>query len=101
MIVLRISLVTSVVNLFEFFRAFEVFGFSDLSSEEIKTNAAANSALFQRLPEKENRFRDVVKKFPINYSISASEFVVLGRARSVFYAAKFKKVKNTGDLTYS
>ena len=27
--------------------------------------------------------------------------VVLDRACSVFYAAKFKKVKNTGDLTYS
>ena len=25
--------------------------------------------------------------------------MVLGRARSVFYAAKFKKVQNTGDLT--
>ena len=36
---------------------------SDLSSKEIKTNAAADSALFWRLPEKENRFRDVVKKF--------------------------------------
>ena len=33
--------------------------------------------------------------------MSASEIVVLGRGRSVFYTAKFKKVKNTGDLTYS
>ena len=76
-------------------------GFSDLSSKEIKTNAVTDSALFWRLSEKEKRFRDVVKKFPINYTILASEIVALGRTRSVFYAAKFKKVKNTGDLTYS
>ena len=41
------------------------------------------------------------KKIQINCTISASEIVVLRRARSVFYAAKFKKVNNTGDLTYS
>ena len=70
----------------------------DLSSKEIKTNAAANSALFLYLPEKENRFRDFVIEFPINYTILASEIVLLGRARLVFPAAKFKKVKNTGDL---
>ena len=29
------------------------------------------------------------------------EIVVLGRVRSAFYAAKFKKVKKTGDLTNS
>ena len=34
-------------------------GFLELYSKEIKTNAAADSALFKRLPEKENRFRDV------------------------------------------
>ena len=27
--------------------------------------------------------------------------MVLGRAHSAFYAAKFKRIKNTGDLTYS
>ena len=53
------------------------------------------------LPEKENRFRDVVKKFPKHYTVLALEIVVLGRARSAFYAAKFKKVKYAGDLTYS
>ena len=62
-IIQRISQVAGVFDLFEFSRAFSVFGFSDLSSKEIKTNAAAISALFQRLPEKENRFRDVVKNF--------------------------------------
>ena len=31
----------------------------------------------------------------------ALEIVVLGRFLSAFYAAKFKNVKNTGDLTYS
>ena len=31
----------------------------------------------------------------------ASEIVVKGRARLVFHAAKFKKIKNTGDLTQS
>ena len=71
----------SVFDLFEFSRAFCVFGFSELSSKEIKTNAAADSALFQRLPE--NRFRDVLKKFPINYTISASEIVVLGYALDI------------------
>ena len=78
-----------------------MFGFLDLSSKEIKTNVAAGSALFYCLPEKENRFCDVVKKFPINYTISVSEIVVLCRARSIFYDAKFRKLKNTGDLTYS
>ena len=37
----------------------------------------------------------------MNNTILASEIVVLGRAYSIFYAAKLKKVKNTGDLTYS
>ena len=48
---------------FEFYRAFCVFGFSDLSRKEIDTNTAADSALFWRLAEMENRFCDVVKKF--------------------------------------
>ena len=81
----------------QFFLPFWIF--PGLSSKENKTNVAADPALFQRLPE--NRFCDVVKKIPINYTISASEIVVLGRARSLFYAAKFKKVINTGDLTFS
>ena len=71
--------------------------FSDIFDKEIKINAAADSALFWRLPEKEMRFRDVVKKFPKNYTILASEIVVLGRVSSVFSGAKFKKVKNTSD----
>ena len=52
------------------------------------------------LPDKENRLRDVAKNSD-KFRILASEIVVLGCARSVFYAAKFKKVKNTGDLTFS
>ena len=40
------SQVARVFDLLEFSRAFEVFGFLDLSSEEIKTNTAADSALF-------------------------------------------------------
>ena len=51
-IILRISQVACVLDLFEFSRAFCVFGFSDLSSKEIKTNTDADSALFWRLPEK-------------------------------------------------
>ena len=35
-----------VFELFEISRTFYVFGFSDLSGKEIKTNAAANSAFF-------------------------------------------------------
>ena len=87
------SQVASVFNLFEFSRAFCDFRLSGLSSNAIKTNVAADSALFWRMPEKENKFRDVFKEFPIIDTISASEIVVLGRARSVFYAAKFKMVK--------
>ena len=75
-IILRNSQVAGVFDLFEFSRAFCVFGFSGLSSKEIKTNSAADPAPFQRLPEKENWFRDVEKKNPINYAISASEIVL-------------------------
>ena len=56
---------------------------------------------FDVCQKRKNRFRDVVNNFPINYILLASEIVVLGRARSVFYTAKFKKVKNTSDLTFS
>ena len=69
---------------------FVISVFPDLSSKEIKINVAADTALFWRLPK--NRFRDVVRKIPINYNILASEIVVLGRARLLFYAAKFKTV---------
>ena len=45
----------------------------------------------------QKRFSDVIKNFPINYTILASEIVVLGRVSSVFSGAKFNKVKNTSD----
>ena len=54
--ILRTSQVASVLDLFEFSRAFSMFGFLDLSSKEIKINTAADLALFWRLPE--NRFCD-------------------------------------------
>ena len=40
-----------------------------------------------------------VLKIPKHSNILDFEIVVLGRTRSIFYFAKFIKVRNTGDLT--
>ena len=62
-IILRIDKVASVFEFSEFFRAFCKFDFRTYPVKKSKQMLLPIRPLFWRLPEKENRLRDVVKKF--------------------------------------